>query len=56
MRTAAQSLPIRQPDIHALGGMRMLQARVPAALLACAAGLVLGPPKGNAFHPWASSP
>jgi len=56
MRTAAQSLPIRQPDIHALGGMQMIQARVPAVLLACAAGLGLGPPKGNAFHPWASSP
>jgi len=55
MRPAAQSLPIRQPDIHALGGMRMIQARVPAALLACAAGFVLGPPKDNAFHPWASA-
>lgn len=33
----------------------MIQARVPAALLACAAGFVLGPPKDNAFHPWASA-
>jgi len=56
MRAAAQSLPIRQPDIHALSNLRMLQARVPAALLACAAGLVLGPPSRNAFHPWGSSP